>query len=332
MRYNPDIKSLGIFLYFLFTNTIVYCQKNIAPVSIEIKTPRIKAVDLNNNLDLVIQAKLNEFFVEYQHIFNVIDRTEMPMIDEERNIHKSKKNSSLPSSNMIGTQIILETTIKNFKEKIDSACVVTKTDKGSLGKLNIVDTKISNCSLYLMTYTFDLEISAIDVETGSVIETITLNIGSEGSTPYNKGIKDKNELKKDCISRLSPCFKNILKESSLFVTKVNIPILGAYETNETKLEAKKLFTVGANQQLLPYNLKMDIIMFDDEKIGDETIQRQKIIGSGKIVNTLGDLFILNVSDGEKEIYASIQRKDKIFCKVGKNMLQKTCVNPLVKKP
>lgn len=46
-----------------------------------------------------------------------------------------------------------------------------------------------------MTYTFDIELSSVDVETGTVIETITLQMGSEGTTPYNKGVKDLNLLK-----------------------------------------------------------------------------------------------------------------------------------------
>jgi len=318
-------------LYLFISNLTIFGQKNIAPINIEIKVPRIKAIDLNNNLDIYIHTKLNEFFVGHQHIFNVIDRSEISKIEEERSIHKSKKNTNLVSSTMLGTQVILETTLKNFKQKLDSACVVTTTEKGSLGSIKFVDTKTSSCSLYILTYTFDLEMSSIDVETGSVIETITLNLGSEGSTPYSHGTKDINALKKDCIRRLSPCFNQILKETSLFVTRVNIPILAALETNEKKLETNKLLTIGANQSLMPYNLKMDLLVFDEEKIGDEIIQRQKIIGTGKLENSVGDLFVLDLSNGEKEVYSSLQGKEKLFCRVGKNMLTKTCVNPLVKK-
>lgn len=318
-------------LFFLMCQVTLSGQTNRAPINIEIKVPRIKATDLNNNLDIFVHAKLNEFFVGHQHIFNVIDRTEMSQIEEERSIHKSKNNTNLASSTLLGTQVILESTLKNFNQKIDSACVVTTTDKGSIGKVKMVDTKISNCSLYILTYTFDIEMSAIDVETGSVIETITVNIGSEGKTPYNNGTKDINALKKDCIHNLNPCFNKILKESALFVTRVNIPIAGAYVTNEKKLETDKLLIVGANTSLIPYQLKMDVLVIEEDKIGDETIQRQKIIGSGKIVNSVGDLFVLDVMDGKKEIYKALERKENIFCQVGKNMLTKTCVNPLVKK-
>lgn len=329
MTSNISLNSLLLFL-FLMCQVPLSGQTNIAPVNIEIKVPRIKATDMNNNLDIFMYAKLNEFFVDHQHIFNVIDRTEMSKIDEERSIHKSKNNTNLSSGTMLGTQIILESTLKNFKEKIDSACVVKTIDKGSVGKVKLVDTKITNCSLYILTYTFDIELSAIDVETGSVIETITLNIGSEGKASYNNGSKDMNALKKDCIHNLNPCFNKILKESVLFVTRVNIPIVGNYESNEKKLETDKLLILGANKPLIPYQLKMDVMVIEEEKIGDETVERRKIIGSGKIVNSIGELFVLDIIDGKKEIYSSLERNENIFSQVGKNMLTKTCLNPLVK--
>jgi hypothetical protein len=304
-------------------------QKYNAPLNIEIKLPRIKAVDLNNNLDIFVHSKLNEFFSSHQRIFNLIDRSDISKIEEERTIHKANKNNSFQSSAMLGTQIIIESTLKNFKVKIDSACVVTTTDKGSLGSVKFTDKKISNCSLYIMTYTFDIELSSVDVETGTVIETITLQMGSEGTAPYNKGVKDLNLLKNSCINRLHPCFNQLLKESSLFVTKVNIPVIGLFEVNEKKQEAKELLVLGSNRALLPFNLKMDIFYFEDEIIGDETLQRQKVIGTGSLDKSVSGHFILDVSKGEQEIFSKFQGKKNLYCNVGKNMLTKKCLIPLV---
>lgn len=315
---------VNIFFIVLFIQENAGCQKYLAPINIEVKKPKIKITELQNNIDIIVQEKIYEYFTDHQKYFNVLDRRDLSQIDIERKIFKDKTSRNFNSAAMLGTQVIIESSLKNFKEKIDSVCVITKTETGKVGKVVLFEEKKSNCSLFVMTYSFNLELSAIDVESGAVIETINLNISVQGKTGYNGGKKDTDSMRKDCLRRVHNCLYSVLRESSLFITKIYIPVLGLHKIDDKKGEAKELFVLGGLDNLIPYNLSLEIFQFEEEKIEGEILQRQVVIGSGKFESVSNANFVMDVSKGKKEVFESIKAKKPLYIKLGKNMINKSC--------
>lgn len=320
--------SVYFFLFILCFNMDLYAQKYMAPVNIEIQKPAIKIADLHNNLDIVVYESMTNYFSGHQNLFNLIDRRDMEQIEEERSLFKNKTSGNFQSAAMLGTQIIIESTIKNVREKIDSACVEIQTPTKKVGNVQLYDSKMTECSLYIMTYSYNLELSAIDVETGSVIETISLSVSTQGSTKYVAGKRNKDDMRRDAMRRMHGCIRNVLNESSLFLTKINIPVLGVFKENVKKREAQELLVLGAHSTFVPYGLDMEVFEIIEDKIGSDVIKRQVLIGNGKFVSSTNGHFVLDVSKGKSEIFEKILANTSLYVRLGKNMINKTCTNTL----
>lgn len=281
--------------------------------NISIAKPKVKATVNQHALSSIIEGALKETISNSKGFVSLINRTDFEEIEKRRNkIAKSNKDLNLAAASMIGANYILESKASNVKTITDSLSV----------KKN-VSGKLIPKMVFSKHFSFDLDLSLVSVEDGSVSAQFRVSpTGLAYKSDTDATAINKEQLSHEAVLDCRDCLVSTLRYMILQALPVHLPVLHIHKSK--KMEAKELIIKGGKDTPLRNGVKFNILKIYTQEIGGESILRQEKIGEAKLEEVLIGTTRCKVKNGGKDVYKAIEAGDKVVVVVTDLKEQKTC--------